>query len=149
MAMDKNITPNTTMIVDMIRRGELDPTKAFPFKLPTLSACLNEFMGQRGLSSDALAGLAGINRATVFKILGDKMKPSQEMLVSFALVLELSFEQTQTLLKCGNCSALSGMRQRDAIIIKGITEHQPLDDVDEALRALGLRGLIKHKDAAI
>jgi len=145
MASD-NKTYNTTMIVDMIQRGELDPTKAFPFKLPSLSACLNEFMGARGISSDALAGLAGLNRATVFKILGDKMKPSQEVLVSFALVLELTLEQTQTLLKCGGCSALSGMRQRDAIIMQGVLNHQSLYDVDEALCACGLRGLIKHKE---
>lgn len=134
---------NTAIIVQMIKDGTLDPNAISPVPLPSLSACLNELMGPSGLSATALAELASLHRSSVFRILSGDTTPSRNVLLSLAIVLELEYEEVQTLLKCGECAPLSGSRPRDVMILDGLVKKKSLGDIDEQLREAGHKGLLK------
>ena len=140
----KSLQPTpTTIIVQMIKDGKLDPNAVSPIPLPSLSACLNELMGPSGLSATALAELASLHRSSVFRILSGETTPSRNVLLSLAVVLGLDLEETQTLLKCGECAPLSGSRPRDVLILEGLVKHKSLGEIDDTLKNQNLKGLIK------
>lgn len=109
--------------------------------LPSLPSCLNEFMGRRNVSTDALAGLAVMNRASLFKVMNGGMKPSRNVLIRLALALGLTCEETQVLLKCGNCAALSGSRPRDIVLMNAVIHQEAIDDVEKYLNERGFMSL--------
>ena len=128
---------NTIAVVDMMKQGYSIEEITKKVKFPSLSSCLNEMMGRRDISVQVTAGMADINPATLHKIISKKMVPSRNVLLRIAFALEMSFEETQVLLKSGNCAALSGNRQRDLDIINGIVNKETFDEVNEALKKHG------------
>ena len=134
--------PNTDAVVKALQEKTYTAAQlAQTARLPTLSSCLNEIMGKRDMSVEVAAGLADINKATLHKIMSQKMNPSRNVLLRLALALEMNFEETQILLKSGNCAALSGHRSRDLYIIDGITGQKSFDEVNAALTAHGFPDL--------
>ena len=102
----------------------------------TLRSYLVGLMGKRGISTDALAELAALNRASLYKILkGVTRQPQRNVLIRLALVLGLSFDETQQLLYYGGHAQLSGNRARDIIISNGIIKKSTIEDVNAHLQA--------------
>ena len=132
---------NTMIVVEMIGRGYSIDELSKQAKLPSLSSFLNEMMGRKHYSVEVTAGFAGLNPATIHKIMTQKITPSRNALLRLALALELSFDETQTLLKSGSCAALSGSRHRDLYIIKGLEEHMSFVEVNELLTDNGFADL--------
>ena len=62
-----------------------------------------------------------------------KRNPSRNALLRIAMGMELSLEETQVLLKSGNCAALSASRERDLEIMNGIIKKKYYDEVNDAL----------------
>lgn len=102
-----------------------------------LGKTLSKIIGIQNRSTGTIAELAGMNPATLHKILYNKMHPSRNILIRLSLTLELSFDETQYLLKCGSRAALSGNRERDLYIIDGIENKKGIADVNDALTAHG------------
>lgn len=126
---------NTQAMENELRR-EVSPTELIG-RLPqeSLQGCLNQYMGRAGISTDALAELAALNRASLYKILnGATRQPQRNVLIRLALVLRLSFDETQTLLRRGGRAAISGSRARDIIISDGIINHRSIDEVNRRLQ---------------
>ena len=132
---------DTVTVVKMIGQGYPVDELSRQASLPSLASCLNEMMGRRHYSVEVTAGFAGLNPATVHKIVSRKIAPSRNALLRLALALEMSFEQTQTLLKAGSCAALSGSRSRDLYIIKGLEERMSYVEVNSLLTANGFADL--------
>ena len=108
----------------------------------TLQGYLNLLLGRRGMSVDVLAGLAALNRASLFKILnGTTKNPLRNVLFRLALALGLGFEETQLLLKLAGRAPLSGERKRDVFVSDGIIHRKSIDDVCAVLRAYGFSDL--------
>lgn len=100
-----------------------------------LPGYLNQLMGKRNISTDALAELSALNRASLYKILnGSTRKPKRNVLLRLALTLQIDFQEAQTLLKYGGRAALSGSRGRDIIISDGIINRKTIDDVNQRLQ---------------
>ena len=126
-----------TRAMEKAMRQDTSPT-ALINELPpnSLRACLISFMSKRAISTDALAELAALNRASLYKILNGSTKhPQRNVLIRLALVLRLSFDETQRLLHYGGCAPLSGNRARDIIISNGIIKESTIDDVNSHLQA--------------
>ena len=137
---------NTVMIVNMIDEGKISVDDLMKIvKLPSLASCLNEMLGKRNLSVEVVSGLADMNKATIHKIMNNKMNPSRDILLRLAFALEMTFTETQVFLKSGNCAALSGFRKRDLFIIEGITHKRTFDEVNEALHQHGFHNLYSKK----
>ena len=115
-------------------------------KTPTLAELLNGHLGRTGKPIKTVAELAGLNNASMHKILGGEMRPSRNTLLRLSLVMELSFEDTQALLKAGNRSMLSGSRNRDLIIMQGIIKKLGLGSVNAALTRQGFGDLFCKQD---
>lgn len=102
----------------------------------SLQGFLTGLMGKRGISTDALAELAALNRTSLYRILnGETRHPQRNVLLRLALVLRLSFEETQELLHYGGRASLSGRRARDILLSDGIIRGRSIDEVNERLRA--------------
>lgn len=100
-----------------------------------LPGYLDHLMGRRGISTDALAELSGLNRASLYKILnGSTRAPQRNVLLRLALTLRLSFDEAQQLLKYGGQASLSGQRGRDILISDGIIHQKSIDEVCARLR---------------
>lgn len=132
---------STEMLVSYIQQGVSIDDLASLASFPTLSSCLNEIIGRRNLSVDAVSGLADMNTATLYKIMSRKIAPSRNVLLRLAFSLEMSFDETQVLLKAGNAAALSASRKRDIYIIEGIQKQFSYDDVNSVLTAHGFPDL--------
>lgn len=102
-------------------------------QLPELGRFLMKFIYKKSISIDALAGLAGVNKSTVYRICDNKIHPSPNVLIRLSRVLEMNIEDTQILLKCGNLPTLSGERKRDLVIINGIVNNKDIMDINDDL----------------
>ena len=102
---------------------------------PTISEVLNEFMGRENMSVETLADLSDLKRATIYRIMNRQRNPTRNTILRIAIALALSFEETQVLLKSGNCSQLSAMRDRDLIIMNGIARGIDYEAINEELAA--------------
>ncbi|NLI21631.1 MAG: helix-turn-helix transcriptional regulator [Clostridiales bacterium] len=141
-----NRTPeagSTRVLIDLMKNGTTLDSLPDHRELPSLAALLNEWMGRRNLSTEALFEQACLNRATGFKVLAGKMMPSQNVLLRLALVMRLSIEETQWLLKCGHHAQLSGSRARDVLLMKAIIDGLPLDEADALLESHDQQPLTK------
>lgn len=120
-ALRRNASPTA-----LIGKVQQDPLRSYLISL----------MGRRNISTDALAELAALNRASLYKILnGSTRHPQRNVLIRLALVLRLNFEETQQFLHYGGCAQLSGNRARDIIISNGIIKGNTIDDVNYHLQA--------------
>lgn len=142
MAFSNDNCLKTEMIVKIIRSGEYTMDELVKMaKLPDLADCLNEMIGRQKRSMEVIAGLAGLNPATLHKIMSHKMNPSRNVLIRLALSLNMSFDETQILLKSANCAALSGNRKRDLYLIDAIEHRKQIADVNDVLTEHGYMDL--------
>ena len=100
----------------------------------SLSGYLNHLMGRQEITGDALAELSAMNPSSLYRILNGSTKaPRRNLLLRLAMTLQLSFQETQTLLKLGCRAGLSSSRGRDIIISDGIIFHKSIDEVNTRL----------------
>lgn len=133
--MDK--MSHTQYFVQQILNGQLlDQPDEVPLG-PSLSSLLNTALGQRGISVAAAAELSGINRTSLYKIMDGTVQPQRNTLLRLALTLEMDFEQCQQLLKSGSVAQLSSSRLRDRIILVGLLNKDPLDEISRVLDEQG------------
>lgn len=135
----------TQMCIEILKNGGTlsDLPKE---KTPTLSDVLNLNLGKMKKPIKTIAELAGLNNASMHKILGGEMHPTRNTLLRLALVMELPIETTQVLLKAGNRSLLSGSRPRDLIIMEGLVHKCDIGYVDSELQCAGFNDLFSKQD---
>ena len=100
---------------------------------PTISDVLNEFMGRENMSVERLSDLSDVTSAMIYRILKRERNPGRNIILRMAMALALSFDETQVLLKSGNCAPLSASRDRDLIIMNGITNGLDYEAVNKKL----------------
>ena len=127
---------NTRAMEEELLR-EITPTELIErLSSETLQGFLNRMIGRRGVSVDALAELAALNRASLYKIISGTTKhPQRNVLLRLAMVLRLNFKETQELLRYGGRASLSARRARDIIISDGIINGKSVDEVNNRLQA--------------
>lgn len=108
---------------------------------PCVNELINRALTHRNISISTVAELAGINRSSLYKILDGSVQPQRNTLLRLALTLELNYEQTQQLLKAGNVAQLSSQRLRDRVIMAGLLNHDPLDEISNVLEDQGFPNL--------
>ena len=108
---------------------------------PTISEVLNEFMGRENMSTETLAILADVKPSTIYRIMKKERNPLRNTILRMAIALSLSFDETQVLLKSGNCAMLSASRERDLVIMKGITDGITYEALNDELDANNMPNL--------
>lgn len=99
-------------------------------------------LGEKDMSVEVMSQLAGLARATGYKIVNNKMRPEADILIRIAFVLDFSVEEMQQLLKSGRRSMLSGNHKRDVVIIYGRSNGLSLGEMDLLLEEYGLPVLV-------
>ena len=108
---------------------------------PSISGVLIEMMEKRGKSVEVVAGLADVEPTTIYRIIKKERNPSRNILFRLALAMELTFAETQVLLKSGNCASLSASRPRDLVIMDGIIHNRDFVEVNVELEKKGFPNL--------
>ena len=108
---------------------------------PTISEVMNEFMGKKNMSVENIADLSDINPSTIYRIMKKLRNPSRNAIIRIAAALSLSIQETQVLLKSGNCSLLSASRDRDLIIMEGLAQYRDYETINEALKEKSMSDL--------
>lgn len=109
---------------------------------PNINSTLNELLGKKGKSVEILADMVGVSASYLYQVMkGTHKRATRNLLLRIAFVLELTINETQILLKSGNCAPLSGVRPRDVHIMYGITNGLPYDEVNQMLSDDGMLDL--------
>lgn len=135
----------TEIAIDLIKRGKSLNTVIQEAKLPTLSAYLFEFICKKNISVDTVAGLADLNKTSLYRILNGEMNPRPNVLIRLSRVLDMDIEETQKLLKCGNCASLSGSKPRDVYIMDGIIHNRTITEISDILTEHSLPDLFTKR----
>lgn len=118
----------------------LDETRS-----PTLGDFLFEFLSKMDGSVELIAGLAGLNKSTLYRILNAEVSPQRNVLLRLSRILGMDLSQTQKLLKIGKVATLTGSSPRDIVIIDGILRRLDIADIDENLQKNGFSDLFSKK----
>lgn len=102
-----------------------------------LGSMLMDQIAAKGISIGAASELAGLNRATLYKILNGDTHPTRNVLIRLSRILDMNVEKTQELLKTANVPTLSGSKKEDLIVMYGIINHLDIADIDGDLTRNG------------
>ena len=125
----------TEIALNQLKQGRSLEDVLAQAQLPELGKFFMKFIYKKNISIDALAGLADMNKSTVYRICDNKMHPSSNVLIRLSRVLEMNIDDTQTLLKCGNLATLSGTKKRDLVIMNGIIKNKDIIAINDDLIA--------------
>ena len=102
---------------------------------------LHRLLEEKGLNAGDLSKLAGQDRTNTYQILSGRKKPSRDKLLALCFGLDLSFEETQQLLKAAGYPFLYSRLHKDSVIIYALQHHISLLDVNEMLYDLSYEPL--------
>lgn len=112
------------------------------FSSESVQELLNELYRKTDLTKAELARRSGVSSVYLHQLFAGKRNPSRDRLLCLAIGLGATFEDTQRLLRQSGFAELYARDKRDAVILYGITHHQKLQEVNDALFDQGENTLI-------
>lgn len=109
---------------------------------PTFTQCLSQYMRERDLNATQLSEAALLSRSFTYQLCNGERRPGRDIILRLALVLELSVDETQALLRTAQRGALYPRVMRDAVILFALHEHMGILATDEQLLSRGLAGIL-------
>lgn len=106
---------------------------------------LYRFLSKTDRSVETIAGLAGLNKSSLYRILNAETTPQRNVLLRLSRILSMDFPETQMLLKIGKHATLSGSNPRDIIIMEGIIKNLDIMDISSNLARMGHTDLFAKK----
>lgn len=94
---------------------------------------LTHLLNEKSMSTGMLIQRSGLDRTYTYQILAGSKKPSRNKVLAICFSLELSFEETQMLLKATGYPILYARSERDSIIIFALHHNASITDVNELL----------------
>lgn len=106
------------------------------FTSADISACLNNLLAEKNILLKEAVKQSGLDRAYAYHIFSGKKIPSRDKLIAIAFGMNLSLDETQTLLKRTRNRPLYPKDERDSVIIYALLNGQQLDIINEKLYEL-------------
>ena len=106
-------------------------------KAKTFSEAISDLLQERGISVPKLSEEALLSRSFTYQICEGVRAPGRDIVLRLSIVLGLSHDETQYLLRAAKRGALYPRVRRDAVIIYALSKHMNLSETDEALVSLG------------
>ena len=94
---------------------------------------LEQWLRQKQVTRAQVVRRSNLNRAYVYQIFSGKKYPSRDKVIALAFGLELSADETQTLLKQAGYRELYPRDPRDALLLFSLGKHMTLLDANELL----------------
>ena len=108
------------------------------FLKSSLRQYLNQLQTEHGLKKGDIIADALVERSYGYQIFsGRKEMPSRDVLISFALAMKLSLDETQSLLRIAHMAMLYPRVKRDSIILHSIAKHESVIQCNTALESFG------------
>ena len=100
----------------------------------SLSEYLSELIAERNLSKAEVIRKSELNENYAYQLLsGLKSAPNRDKLISLSVGMDLSVNETNSLLKLARLSPLYPRVKRDSIIIINMNAHKSVIEINEAL----------------
>ena len=141
----------TRYAIDLMKNGYsleeiqsiIDETR---MSIPPMFEVLDQILAKKGVSVPKIAAWSEVDNTTIYRIMQGTRNPTRNLILRIAINLELSLEDTQTLLKVSNLAQLSGTRPRDLIIMKALLdmdkeEHDEIEQINQKLIDSGMPDL--------
>lgn len=109
---------------------------------PLFHEYLSELIKERNIDAAKLEVMTLLSRSFAYQICSGDRIPNRNIIVRIALVLKLSLDETQRLLKLANRGILYPKVKRDAVIIYALKNGYGLFETDELLTSLMLESLL-------
>lgn len=106
-----------------------------------IATYLNNIIAKKGLVKSEVIKKTEFSEVMGYQILSGTRRPSRDSLICICNAMELSLDETQSLLKIAGFSALYPKIKRDSIIILGLNEGKPVNKINEALYESGEKTL--------
>ena len=106
------------------------------FDALTFDQYLNVLLSARSITAARLSELALLSRAFSYQLCSGVRLPGRDIVLRLAVVLELTTDETQRLLRSAQRGALYPKVRRDAAVIFALNQKMNLFDTDELLRSL-------------
>lgn len=104
----------------------------------TLASCLDALLSRHGLKKGAVIEAAQIERSYGYQLFsGRRGTPSRDVLLSLALAMHLSVEETQTLLRTAGLAMLYPRVRRDSVILRALADGASVMDCNDRLDDCG------------
>lgn len=103
------------------------------FTSADISACLNNLLAEKNMPLKEAVKRSGLDRTYAYHIFSGKKIPSRDKLIAIAFGMNLSLDETQTLLKRTRNRPLYPKDERDSIIIYALLNNKQLDITNETL----------------
>ena len=108
------------------------------FLQSSLCQYLNQLQTEHGLKKGDIIADALVERSYGYQIFsGRKEMPSRDVLISFALAMKLSLDETQSLLRIAHMAMLYPRVKRDSVILHSIAKHESVIQCNTALESFG------------
>ena len=101
----------------------------------SVTELLASFYERQGLSKAELARRSCMSEVYLHQVFAGRRNPSRDKLLCLCIGMELSFDETQELLKEAAYAQLYPRIKREAVIIHGIVPHTPLEEINDRLFA--------------
>lgn len=103
---------------------------------------LKELLKARGLTVSTLSSKLPYDRSYIYQFFNSRRKPTRTLLLQIAILLHLSTDETQRLLRIGQRAVLYPRVRADAIVIYALEHGLSLEETDELLTQIGEDTLI-------
>ncbi len=109
---------------------------------PLFHEYLSELISQRNIDAGKLGVMAILSRSFTYQICAGDRMPNRDIILRIAIVLGLSIEDTQRLLKLANRGVLYPKVKRDSVFIFALVNKYDLYKTDELLSQFGQEPLL-------
>lgn len=106
-----------------------------------VSEMMKEILSQRNIGTKRAIDMLLLEPSYGYQIFNGRRKPTRIILLRFAVLFELTVDETQKLLKMGQKQELYPRIRFDAAIIYGIEHHYSIEEVEDLLSEVGEKGL--------
>lgn len=125
------------LLNDLMVSDTLQVINEIPNKNVSLPQRLNELLIAKKLKKSEVIRRSRLNTTFAYQIFSGERNASRDKILQLALAMELTFKETQELLRISGVNELYCKDRRDAIIIFGITKGMTLEQIDDTLYKFG------------
>lgn len=106
-----------------------------------ISGMMKDILAEKQVEIKRAIDLLLLEASYGYQIFNGRRKPTRIILLRFAIIFELSLEETQQLLKMGQKQELYPRIRFDAAVIYGIEHHYSIEEVEDLLSEVGEKSL--------
>lgn len=111
------------------------------FELPSLALYLSNLLRSRGMTVGDIVVRCNLERSYGYQLFNGTRRPTRNFLLRLALLLKLTEEEAQRLLKIAGRPMLYARSRRDAAILYALIHDLTVEETEALLRQLGEEGM--------